>query len=216
MELDEFKTYWKTIQDKEFTQQRLPKEKLDQIIMETSHTLDQLQSKSTYWIKTNNINIKKLKILIIPFVLIILVKAYFMLGKTETLGAFAIYIGKSIAYMGIILIHYFTTVWIFKRQQEIFAFNHTENLKETLTKTIEDFKRYYVKFNIIYLFLYPLYFYSVIKLMTFWTPSQNTLLLTCALLTFVTLAITHLLYKLKYSGKIKALKANLKELEENV
>ena len=216
MELDEFKTYWKTIQDEEFTQQRLSKEKLDQIIMETSRTLDQLRSKSTYWIKTNNINIKKLKILIIPFVLIILVKAYFMLGKTETLGAFAIYIGKSIAYMGIILIHYFTTVWIFKRQQEIFAFNHTENLKETLTKTIEDFKRYYVKFNIIYLFLYPLYFYSVIKLMTFWTPSQNTLLLTCALLTIVTLAITHLLYKLKYSGKIKALKANLKELEENV
>ncbi len=52
--------------------------------------------------------------------------------------------------------------------------------------------------------------------MTFWTPSQNTLLLTCALLTIVTLAITHLLHKLRYNDKIKALKANLKELEENV
>jgi hypothetical protein len=214
MELDEFKTYWKTIQDKEFTQQKLTKEKLDQIVMETAQTLELLQSKSTYWIKSNRINIRKLRIFVIPFLLIILMNAFSMHG--ETAGALATYIGSSITYLGIILMHYFTTVWIFRRQQEIFTCNNAENLKETLTKTISDFKRFYMKFNIIYLFLYPIYFYSVIKLITFWTPPQKTLLLTCALLTIVTLVISHLLYKLKYSDKIKSLKANLKELEENL
>jgi hypothetical protein len=214
MELDEFKTYWKTIQDKEFNQQKLTKEKLDEIVMETAQTLELLQSKSTYWIKSNRINIRKLRIFVIPFLLIILMNAFSMNG--ETAWALATYVGSSIAYLGIILMHYFTTVWIFRRQQEIFTCNNSESLKETLTKTIGDFKRFYIRFNIIYLFLHPIYFYSVIKLITFWTPPQKTLLLTCALLTIVTLVISHLLYKLKYSDKIKSLKANLKELEENL
>ncbi|EOR94742.1 hypothetical protein ADIARSV_2116 [Arcticibacter svalbardensis MN12-7] len=215
MELDEFKNYWKTIQDKEFTQQELTNEKLDQIIMKTTDTLDYLQKTSAYWIRTNNTNVQKLKGLLIPFLLVIILKAFLMADKTETIEAFAINIGTSLIYMAIILIHYFTTVWIFKRQQEIFTLNNTKNLKETVAKIIDDFTKYYVKFNIIYMFLYPAYFYSIIKFITFWTPSTNILLLTCALLTIFTLAIGHLLHILKYSDKIKSLKTNLKELKED-
>ncbi len=216
MELDEFKTYWNTIQNKEFTQQKLTKEKLDQIIMKTANTLDYLQKDSDGWIKKNESNLKMLKGMLIPFSLIILVKASFMAGKTNSIGESLIYLGTSLAYITIILIHYFITVWTFKRQRQIFTLNNSGNLKETLTKTIADFKRFYIRFNIIYLFLYPVYFYSVIKLITYWTPSANILLITCALLTIVTLALGHLLYKLKYSNKIKLLEANLKELEEDV
>jgi hypothetical protein len=216
MELDEFKTYWNTIQNKEFTQQKLTKEKLDQIIMKTANTLDYLQKDSDGWIKKNESNLKMLKGILIPFSLIILVKASFMAGKTNSIGESLTYVGTSLAYITIILIHYFITVWTFKRQRQIFTLNNSGNLKETLTKTIADFKRFYIRFNIIYLFLYPVYFYSVIKLITYWTPSTNILLITCALLTIVTLALGHLLYKLKYSNKIKLLEANLKELEEDV
>jgi hypothetical protein len=216
MELDEFKTYWNTIQDREFTQQKLTKEKLDEIVMETADTLDYLQKKSTYWIRVNKSNTKMLKGMLIPFSLIILVKAASMASKTNSIGASLTYAGTSLAYIAIILLHYFVTTWAFERQRQIFTINDSENLQETLTRTVTGYKRFYLQFNIVYLFLYPFYFYSIIKLITYWTPSTNIILLTCALLTILSLALGHLLYKLKYSSKIKLLEAHLKELEEDV
>ncbi len=218
MELDEFKTYWNTIQDKEFKKQKLTTEKLDQIIMKTTETLDYLQKKSAYWSKVSKVNKPMSQILmgmLIPFSLIILVKASFMAGKTNSIGASLTYVGTSLIYMAIIVIYCYVTVWVFKRQLQIFTVNNSENLKETLRKTITDFKRFYVKFNIIYLFLYPMYYYAVIKLIIItWTPSTNNILLTCALLTIASLALGHLYYKLRYFNKVKLLEANLKELEE--
>ena len=214
MELDEFKTYWNTIQDKEFKKQKLTKEKLDQIIMKTTETLDYLQKKSAYWSKINKFNPQRYKGMLIPISLIILVKVFLLAVKSNTIGAFLTYLGMSLTYIVIIVIFSLANKWTFKRQQQIFTFNDRGNLKETLTKTITDFKRFYVKFNIIYLLLYPMFYYAVIKLVTYWTPSTNTLLLTCVLLTVVTLAISHLLYKVQIINKIKLLEANLKELED--
>ncbi len=218
MELDEFKTYWNTIQDKEFKNQKLTTKKLDQIIMKTTKTLDYLQKKSAYWSKVSKINKPISQILmgmLIPFSLIILVKASFMAGKTNSIGPSLTYVGTSLIYMAIIVIYCYVTVWVFKRQLQIFTVNNSENLKETLRKTITDFKRFYMKFNIIYLFLYPMYYYAVIKLIIItWTPSTNNVLLTCAILTIVSLLGGHVYYKLKYFNKIKLLEANLKELED--
>ena len=216
MELDEFKAYWNTIQDKEFEKQKLTKEKLDQIIMKTTETLDYLQNKSAYWNKFNKSTSQMLMGMLILFFLIILIKASFMAGKTNSIGASLTYVGTSLIYMAIIVIYCYVTVWVFKRQLQIFTVNNSENLKETLTKTITDFKRFYMKFNIIYLFLYPMYYYAVIKLIIItWTPSTNNVLLTCALLTIASLLGGHLYYKIKYFNKIKLLEANLKELEES-
>ncbi len=215
MELDEFKTYWNSIQDKEFKKQKLTKEKLDRIIMKTTETLDYLQKKSAYWAKINKFNTQTFKGMLIPISLIILVKVFLLAVKSNSIGAFLTYLGMSLTYLVIIGVFGLANKWAFKRQQQIFTFNDRGNLKETLTKTISDFKRFYVKFNIIYLLLYPLFYYAVIKLLvTYWTPSTNTVLLTCALLTVVTLAVTHLMYKVQFINKIKLLEANLKELEE--
>lgn len=216
MELDEFKTYWNSIQDKEFKKQKLTKEKLDQLIMKTTETLDYLQKKSAYWANTNKFNTQMFMGMLIPFSLIILVKAYLLAGKINSIWASLTYVGTTLAYMAIILIFCLVTIWVLKRQHQIFTLNNSENLKETLTKTITDFKRFYVKFNIIYLFLYPVYYYSVIKLMiTYWTPSTNMILLTCGILTIVSLLGGHLYYKIKYFNKIKLLEANLEELDES-
>ena len=215
MELDEFKTHWKEIQLKQLMQQELTIEKLEQIIMNATNTVNHLQQKSVYWNKYNKSVSQMLLGMAVPFSLFLLIKAYLLYDKTNFGGSYLIYLSTSVAYMAIVIIFCLVTVRVLKRQVQIFSGEGSGDLKEALKKTIRDFKRFYVAYNVLYLFLYPLYYYAIINLITFnWRLSFNTMLLICIVLSVLSLAAGHVYYRVKYFSKIKLLEANLRELEE--
>ncbi|MEO6850340.1 MAG: hypothetical protein ABI203_09880, partial [Mucilaginibacter sp.] len=169
MELDEFKTRWKTIQDKEFQQQKISPEKLEQIIMNITETLDQLHAKSVYWKKAGKLIIEIFSVVLVAALLITLVKAFYTHSKIST-------ILESIIYFTVMVLYCTVTIWLYNKQEKILAIHHNGNLKESLKQTIIAFKRFYLTCNIIYLFLYPAFYYAVIKLlMTYWHPSLQTI-----------------------------------------
>ena len=206
MELDEFKAHWNTIQDKEFQQQKISPEKLEQIIRNTTDTLGQLHSKSMYWSKTGKLIIQIFIGVLAAFFLITLIKGIYLHGLADVLA--------SVAYLVIMVLYCIVTVWGYKRQEQIFTIYHSDNVKATLKQTITAFKRFYLMFNIVYLFLYPAFYYAVIKLfITYWHPSPQTVFITCALATAISLIGGHWYYKVKFFKKLKSLEANLKHLE---
>lgn len=206
MELDEFKAHWNTIQDKEFQQQKISSQKLEQIIMNTTDTLDQLHSKSIYWKNLGKPIIQMLIGILVVIFLITIFKSIYMHSVDGVLS--------SIAYLFILAVYCIVTIWVSKRQVQIFTIYNNDNVKATLKQTITSFKKFYLMLNIIYLFLYPAYYFAVIKLLIpYWHPSAQTIFITCTLLTVVSLIGGHWYYKVKFFTKLKSLEANLKQLE---
>ncbi|WP_295799721.1 hypothetical protein [Mucilaginibacter sp.] len=206
MELDEFKAHWNIIQDKEYQQQKISPEKLEEIIMTTTDTLGQMHSKSIYWRTIGKLTIKILIGLVAVVFLIILIKGIYLHSLSVIL--------TSIIYLIILVLYCIITLWVFKRQEQIFTINNSGNVKESIKHTIAAFKRFYLIVNIIYLFLYPAYYYAVIKLfMPYWHPSPQTIFITCAIATALSLIGGHWYYKVKFFKKLKSLEENLKYLE---
>lgn len=205
MELDDFKAHWNTIQQKEFEQQKHTPETLNNIIMNATNTLGQLHEKNVYWNKLG----KTICTMLIVVLLMILPGHYFFPDKNTTFG-------QAVIYVAIMIIYAIITIWVYKRQQNIFVIYNSENLKETLAKTLVEFKRFYILMNVIYLFLYPAYFYAFLKLFinAYWAMSTNTLLMLCGVLTVASLIGNHIYYKIKYFKKIKSLESDLAELNE--
>ena len=206
MELDEFKAHWNTIQDKEFQEQKISPEKLEQIIMNTTDTLGQMHSKSIYWRKIGKLTIQIFIGVLAAVFLIKLIKGIYLHSLAGVLA--------SIAYLIIMVLYCIVTVWVYKSQEQIFTTYNSDNVKATLKQTITAFKRFYLIFNVIYLFLYPAFYYAVIKLlMTYWHPSPQTIFITCTLATAISLVCGHWYYKVKFFKKLKSLEENLKHLE---
>ena len=175
--------------------------------MNATETLNQLHAKTAYWNIYGKNNRQLLKgVLVIVFAISIQKGFYTHNSKTSLLA--------TLAYFAIMVIYCVITAWVFKRQEQIFTLYNTDNIKETLKQTIKNFKRFYIVFNVIYLFLYPAFFYAVIKaLMTYWHPSTQTILLTCGIATIVAMVSSHVYYKLRFFKKLQSLEDNLKELE---
>jgi hypothetical protein len=206
MELDEFKAHWNTIQDKEFQQQKISPEKLEQIIMDITDTLGQMHSKSIYWRKIGKLTIRVFIVVLAAVFLITIIKGIYLYRLAGVV--------TSMAYLIIMVLYCIVTLWIYKRQEQIFTINNSVNVKITLKQTITAFKRFYLMSNIIYLFLYPAYYYAVIKLLiAYWHPSPQTIFITCALATAISLICSHWYYKVKFFKKLKSLEENLKRLE---
>ncbi|SHM75120.1 hypothetical protein [Mucilaginibacter sp. OK098] len=205
MELDDFKAHWNTIQQKEFKQQKHTPETLNPILMNATNTLGQLHERNVYWGKLGKVICTAL----IVMLLMILPGHYFFPDKNTTFS-------QAVIYVAIMIIYALVTIWVYKRQQNIFTIYRSENLKETLTKTIAEFKRFYVLMNVIYLFLYPVYFYAFLKLFinSYWAIPTNIVLMLCGALTIVSLIGSHIYYKIKYFKRIASLEADLAELNE--
>ncbi len=201
MELDEFKTYWNEIQDK---QQKLSPQKLEHIFMETTKTVEQLKEKNLVWSKFAVATCSML----IAVLLINLIIDLFVHNKTDLWW-------QTLAYAVCIIVYCLVTMWAYRRQHQIFTMYNSGDVKETLHRTLSAFKRFYILFNVIYLFLYPAFFYSTMKLfVVYWTPSFHMLLWICGSLTVVCLVAGHLYYKMRYFDKIALLRGNLRDLEE--
>ncbi|MBS0031249.1 hypothetical protein ACTJJ0_30705 [Chitinophaga sp. 22321] len=206
MELDEFKTHWNTIHDKEFQQQKISPEKLKQIIMNATETLGEMHSKSIYWRKIGKFTIQFFISVLAAVVLIELIKGIYLHSLTGFMA--------TIVYLIIMVLYCIVTIWVYKKQEKIFTMYNGDSIKVTLKQTITGFKRFYLMFNVIYLFLYPAFYYAVIKLfITYWYPSIQTIFITCALATAISLICGHWYYKVKFFKKLKSLEENLENLE---
>ncbi|WP_214073389.1 hypothetical protein [Mucilaginibacter sp. dw_454] len=207
MELDDFKAHWNIIQDKEFQQQKISPEKMEQIIMNTTETLSQLQSRTIFW---KQINKTTTTIVITLLVVVLLLRSIDDLILHKLLAD----IPAAIAYAAIIALYCKYTVWVFKRQEQVFILYNSANVKQTLKQTITAFKAFYWGFNFVCMFLCPLYYYAVIKLLIpYWHASQQTILITCVVATVISLIGSHWYYSVKFFKKLRSLDENLKELE---
>ena len=203
MELDEFKKHWNSIQDKELEQYKHSTQTLDHIIMNTTNTLDELKQKSVFWNKFS----KMACTFLICGLLLNLGVSYFIPNRRSTFW-------ESVLYAAMLIGYALVTLWAANRQQQIFSIYNSGDLKETLRKTLSAFKRHYILINFISLFIFPAYFYAMIKLFFFnWGLSANMILMICVGGTVITLVSSHLYCKMKYGNKIKELEANLNELE---
>lgn len=206
MELDEFKAHWNAIQDKEFQQQNISTERLEQIIMNVTDTMGHLHAKSVYWQKLGKFTSQMLIGALVIVLLIIMVRGFYAQSTIYTILA-------SIAYLVVMVVYCIVTIWIYNRQEQIFSIYNSDNVKETLQQTIIAFKRFYLMFNIIYLFLYPAFYYAVIKLLiTYWHPSSQTIFITIAIATAISLICGHWYYKINFFKKLESLEANLEYL----
>ncbi|MDP9076692.1 MAG: hypothetical protein M3O71_04650 [Bacteroidota bacterium] len=204
MELDDFKAHWNNIQQQQLKQQNHTPETLNRIITNTTNTIGYLHEKNVYWNKLG----KAICSMLIVVLLINLAIRYFMPEK-------GINLGESATYVAIMIIYALVTMWVYQRQQNIFTIYNSENVKETLAKTVREFKRFYVLMNLIYLVLYPVYFYAFIKLfMFYWKFPAETVLIICGTATVACLLGSHIYYKIKYFKKIKSLEDDLAELNE--
>ncbi len=202
MELDEFKLHWNTIQQKEIEEQKLTNETLDKIIMKTTNTLAEIQKTNAFWNKFGTAMCGAL----IAILAINLVVSYFVPVYDQTYR-------RSVIPVMVMIVFAAASIWFYKRQERIFDIRADENLKEVLTKTLADFKRFYLLYNLVYIVLFPAYYYAFIALfMSSLKISTTYSLLICIGLTIISFIINHWYYKVKYFGKIKILKDTLDEL----
>src|SRR5476649_2142722 len=113
MELDEFKAHWKIIQDKEFQQQKISPEELKQIIMNITDTLDQMHQKSIYWRKIGKLAIRIFIVVLAVVFLITIIKGIYLHRLADFFA--------SVAYLVILALYCMVTVWVYKRQEQIFT-----------------------------------------------------------------------------------------------
>ena len=202
MELDEFKLHWNTIQQKEIEEQKLTSETLDKMIMKTTNALAELQKTNAFWNKTGTAICGALiGILALNLVISFFVKAYDQ--------------SYSHSVIPVVTMMVFATasIWFYKRQERIFDIRTDENLKEVLTKILSDFKRFYMLYNLVYIVLFPAYYYAfIVFFLGFLKISTTNTLLICGGLTVISFILNHWYYHVKYFGKIKILKETLDEL----
>jgi hypothetical protein len=203
MELDEFKKYWTAAQQEDYKQQKHTTEAIDKIIMNATNTLGELKEKSIFWNRIGGWNSAIMIILVAVHIALLLYR-----GK-EGQG-----LAGKLPLIGILVGFAWFSRWTYQRQEQIFSANTHQSLKAALSATILDFKRYYRFTNSIFLVISPLAFYAVFALLPgkpgmSWTAMVS---LSCALTGFSFL-IRFWYYKVVYFKRIKAMEANLRELE---
>ena len=201
MELEELKENWNKLQQQ---QKELSTQTINQIIMNTTTTIHQMQQKNQYW---NNLGKVIFPMLII--VLIINVIIGYFVAKPHTTFL------SSVSYALIMIVFAVVSMYMYRWQEKILAYYNAGDLKASLTKTIKDFKRCYLIYNLTYLVLFPAYFYAMFKLLlnVVLHLSENTTLISCTMLSILSIISCHLYYRVTYFKRIRSLESDLRELD---
>ncbi|MHA6248238.1 hypothetical protein ACXYMU_09905 [Pontibacter sp. CAU 1760] len=203
MELEEFKAHWKAVQQEDIIQQEHTPETLNQIIINTTNTMGELQEKSSYWRTFGSWNSGLMLLLVIVYCSML----YYRGEAVQT-------ILDKLPLITIIVVFALFSNWVYKRQEEIFSATTNESLKEGIRNTLLNFKRYYRFTNLVFLLLAPVAFYAIFELFLkgMALPLSSILLISIALTVF-SFAIRYWYYRTIYFKRIKAMEANLSELE---
>lgn len=203
MELDEFKKHWNAAQKEEIKQQEHSTETINTMIMNTTNALGELKKKSIFWRKIGGWNSALLILLVITYIGRLFLKSEGSLDWVAKLPLIAI-----------LIMFILFSKWTYNRQEEIFSNNTNASLKESLRKTLLDFKSYYRFTNLIFLIISPLAFYAVFKLsLTGSELSLTTIMLSSIALTGISMLSRYWYYKTVFFRRIKDMESNLSELE---
>lgn len=192
------------MQEQEAEQQKHSTQTLENIIMKTMATLEELQKKNAYW---NSFG-KAVCSALIAVLLVELAIVYFVPLEGHTFA-------RSLPWVTVMILFAIVTMWMGNRLEQIFNVDTSKTLKESLTKTIADYRYTYRLWYIVYLFLFPAYFCAMIKLFLnpYWVLSTATTIWVCMVLTVLAFAGNYWYYKSKYDNRIKMLEENLKDLD---
>ena len=201
MELDELKENWNQLQQQ---QKELSTQTINQIMMNTTTTIQQMQQKNQYWNNLGKVIFPMLMVILIINVII----GYFVPKPHTTFLS-------SVSYALIMIVFAVVSMYMYRWQEKILKYYHTGDLKAYLIKTIKDFKRFYLVYNVTYLVLFPAYFYAMFKLLlnVVLNLSENTTIISCAVLSALSITCSHIYYRVTYFKRIRSLEADLRELD---
>lgn len=206
MELDDLKNTWQAYlrQEKEHSQPL--SEHLNEKKMNVSNTLSKLSSTTIYWWKfTKNVIILLFTCLLFNLMLFFIFPERFQ-NLEHALPVFGM-----VALFGLI------TLWTYYEQVKIFDISDAVNIKAALKSTMGRFKRWYLLTTLIYVIVFPLIYYMVVKVMLQLFHVELFLLtevIISGVLSVISLLGNHLYYKKTYFKWLHVLNKNLEELEE--
>jgi hypothetical protein len=201
MELDELKENWNKLQQQ---QKELSTHTINKIIMNTNITINEMKQKNSYW---NNFAKVVFPVLIVILIIDVAIGYFAPAPHTTFLSR--------VSYALIMIIFAVASLYMYRWQENILNYYNAGDLKASLVKTIKDFRRFYLFYNLIYLVLYPAYFYAMFKLLVNVALhlSENTTLISSAVLSILSIVAGHIYYRLTYFKRIRSLEADLQELE---
>ncbi|WPP53020.1 hypothetical protein [Catalinimonas niigatensis] len=206
MELDDLKNTWQAYisQDQEHAQPL--SEHLNKNKMNVSNTLSKLSSTTLYWWKfTKNVIILLFACLIFNVVLFFIFPERFQ-NLEHALPVFGM-----VALFGLV------TLWTYYEQVKIFDIADAVNIKAALKNTKERFKRWYLLTTLIYVIVFPLIYFVVVKVVLQLFHVEFPLLTEVSIsgaLSVISLLGNHLYYKKTYFKWLHTLSKSLDELEE--
>ena len=202
MELDEFKQSWGAARREGPEPGGATRAALDRIIARNTSSLGELREKSAFWNRFGGWT---------AALLVLLAAGHLVWQYHRGLGGGAL-AGK-LPLVAVLVGFALFSRWTYRRQEEIFSENTDASSKEALRRTLTAFKTYYRFTNAVFLVVSPVAFYAVFELPGVGLSVATTGLASAALTGFSFL-LRYWYYRAVFFRRIKAMEANLRELEE--
>lgn len=202
MELDDFKKSWGTARQQGPEPGGYTREAVNRLLERNTRSLGELQEKSAFWNWFGRWN---------AALLVLLPLGYLVWQYHRGLGGGAL-AGK-LALVAVLVGFALFSGWTYRRQAEIFSEHTNTPTREALRQTLGAFKTYYRFTNAVFLVVSPVAFYAVFEV-----PGAGlsfaTIGLASAALTGFSFLLRYGYYRAVFFSRIKAMEANLRELEE--
>ncbi|KAA3437660.1 hypothetical protein [Rufibacter hautae] len=204
MDLDEFKKRWGATQKEGPDQQGHTREAIDRIIKGNTYSLGELREKSAFWNRIGGWN----------SALMVLLAVGFLVWQYHRGMAGAALAGK-LPLVAVLIGFALFSSWTYRRQEEIFTENTDASSTEALRRTLSEFRRYYRFTNTVFLIISPVAFYAMFAVfLDRLVLSLGAVVLASAALTGFSFLLRYWYYRAIYFRRIKAMEANLRELED--
>ncbi|MCB2410133.1 hypothetical protein [Hymenobacter lucidus] len=201
MELDEFKKSWGAARREGREQGARTREAVDQIIARNASSLGELREKSAFWNRFGGWN---------AALLVLLTVGYLAWQCHQSLGGALA--GKLLLAAVLVGFALFSR-WTYRRQEELFSEHPDASSREALGRILAAFNHYYRFTNAIFLVVSPVAFYAVFEIHGYGLSLATTSLASAALTGFSFL-LRYWYYRAVFFRRIKAMEANLRELED--
>ena len=202
MELDEFKKSWGTARREQSAPGGHTRQALAKIIERNTNSLGELRDKSAFWNRIGGWNAVLLVLLTVGYLVWQYHRGLTGAALAGKLPLVAVLVGFAL-FSG----------WSYRRQEEIFSQNTDASSREALRRTLAEFRKYYRFTNSVFLVVSPVAFYAVFELPGIGLPFATSSLVAVALTGFSFL-LRYWYYRAVFFRRIKAMEANLRELED--
>ncbi|MEK6477509.1 hypothetical protein WJR50_08240 [Catalinimonas sp. 4WD22] len=206
MELDDLRNTWQAHLSQEKEHARPLSEHFNEKNMNVSNALSKLSSTTLYWWKLTKVSI----ILLFACLLLNVVLFFIFPERFQNLE-------HALPVFGMVALFGLVTLWAYYEQVKIFDIADAANIKAALKSTMGRFKRWYLLTTLIYVIVFPLIYYIVVKVVLQLFQVELSLLTEVSIsgvMAVISLLGNHLYYKKTYFKWLHTLNKNLEELED--